>query len=78
MAGQMRNLVIIGCVPWIILIVWLLKTQCDEAEGKNPQIQHTSDYFTGMGLRPEDIWGHGCFDDVLEEEYSSKRLKPYS
>ena len=24
------------------------------------------DYFTGIGMKPEDIWGHQLFDSILE------------
>ena len=31
----------------------------------------------GVGLRPEDIWGHGSFDNMMEEEYQCKRMDSY-
>jgi len=43
--------------------------ECDEAAGKNvSQNKYKSDYFTGMGIKPEDIWGHELFDSVLEDD----------
>ena len=69
---------IIGFVPWIIIVVWLLKNQCDEAAGEKTESSfYTSDYFTGIGLRPEALWGHGCFDNVLAEENQCKTMESY-
>ena len=59
---------LIGCVPWIVIILWLLRNQLEDAAGKNVKKEnYKSDYFTGMGLRPEDIWGHELFDNILED-----------
>jgi len=45
-----------------------LRNACDEAAGKNQTVgKYKSDYFTGMGIRPEDIWGHELFDSAFDD-----------
>ena len=38
----------------------------DEIAGKSiTKHNYRSDYFSGQGVKPEDIWGHELFDSIL-------------
>jgi len=51
--------VFLSCFIWILLLLWLQRIEYHRINnGDKPSAVYKSDYFTGFGLKPEDIWGH--------------------
>ena len=51
--------VFVSIIIWILLICWLQRIEYQRINnGDKPSTVYKSDYFTGFGMKPEDIWGH--------------------
>ena len=67
--------VFLSCFIWILLLLWLQRIEYHRINnGEKPSTIYKSDYFTGFGLKPEDIWGHR----IGLKEFTAKNHKLWS